>query len=126
MSTALLVLALLVALISIPTVAGLTAWGLAGGDGSPENALLGLLGALVAFGAIYNAVVSFRAFWGIPDWAWWLMWVPPIAGLVGLMLARNDLSGAESASPWDRVTGLSMQLALGLPAALVWAAGVAP
>jgi hypothetical protein len=126
MSTALLVLALVVALVSVPTVAGLTAWGLAGGDGSPENALFGLLGALVGFGAIYNVLVSFRAFWGIPDWAWWLMWVPPIAGLVGLVLARSDLSGDESATPWDWMVGLSMQLALGVPAALVWAAGVAP
>ncbi|HSE08174.1 MAG TPA: hypothetical protein VLB29_05870 [Nocardioidaceae bacterium] len=126
MSTALIVVALVVALVSIPTVAGLTAWGLAGGDGEPKNAVIGVLGALVAFGAIYNALVSYRAFWGIPDWSWWLMWVPPVAGLVGLLLARDDLSPEESSSPTDWAVGLSMQAALGVPAVLLWASGVAP
>ena len=122
----LLAAALVVAVVSVPTVAGLTAWGLAGGDGEPKTAVLGLLGALVGFGAMYNALVSFRAFWGIPDWAWWLMWVPPIAGLVGLLLARDEVSPDESSTPWDWAVGLGMQRALAVPAALVWGAGVAP
>jgi len=116
--------ALVVAVVSVPTVGGLMAWGLAGGDGEPKNVVLGLLGALVGFGAIYNALVSYRAFWGIPDWAWWLMWVPPIAGICGLILARDEVSPDESSSPWDWAVGLAMPLALGLPAALLWASGV--
>lgn len=126
MSTSLLVLALLVALVSVPTVAGLTAWGLAGGDGSPDNAILGLLGALVGYGAMYNAVVTFRAFWWIPDWAWWLMWVPAAAGLLGILVGRHELAGSEPSSAWDWLVGVGMQLSLAVPAGLVWAAGVAP
>ena len=38
MSTGLLILALLIAVVSVPTVAGMTAWGLAGGDGEPGSA----------------------------------------------------------------------------------------
>lgn len=123
MSTALLVVALLVAVVSVPTVGGLTAWGLAGGDGEPRNAVLGLLGALVGLSTIYNALISFRAFWGIPDWVWGLMWVAPIAGVVGLVLARDELSADESPTWAAWAVGLSMQAALAIPAALVWAAG---
>ena len=118
MSTALVVLAIVVAALSVPTVAGLTAWGLAGGDGEAENAVVGILGALVGLGGIYNAVVSYRALWGIPEWAWWLMWAPMAAGIVGLLLSLKELPGLR-----DVLLGLALQLTLGVPAVLLWAAG---
>ena len=118
MNTALVVLAIVVAVLSVPTVAGLTAWGLSGGDGEADNVVVGILGALVGLGGIYNAVVSYRALWEIPEWAWWLMWVPLTAGSAGLLLSIKQLNGLR-----DALLGLGLQLTLGVPAALVWAAG---
>lgn len=121
MSTALHVVALVVALLSVPTVAGLTAWGLAGGDGAPKNPLLGVLAVLVGLGSVYTAVTCWTAFWGLPDWRWWLMLVPPAAGLVGLLLAGAEDEGSVR----DRLTGVAMQLLLAVPALLLLGAGVA-
>lgn len=118
MSTTLVVLAIVVAVLSVPTVAGLTAWGLSGGDGEADNVVVGILGALVGLGGIYNAVVSYRALWGIAEWAWWLMWVPMAAGMVGMLLSIKQMNGFR-----DAMLGLALQLTLGIPAALVWAAG---
>ena len=129
MSLTLHVLALVVAVVSIPTVAGLTAWGLAGGDGSTDNALIGVLGALVGFGSLYVAVTCWTAFWGLPEWRWWLMLVPPIAGLLGLALASRDHVTMTSArdNALDTAIGVAMQLVLAAPALLLWGAGlVAP
>ncbi|HEX6249140.1 MAG TPA: hypothetical protein VFZ64_14810 [Nocardioidaceae bacterium] len=122
MSTALLVVALVVALLSVPTVAGMTAWGLAGGDGTPKNPVFGVLAVLVGFGSVYNAAICFRAFFlDVPEWAWWLMWAPPAAGVVGLLLSAGEMRR----EPWWTVlAGLGMQLVLAVPALLLWAGGV--
>jgi hypothetical protein len=116
-----MVLALVVAVVSVPTVAGLTAWGLAGGDGQPRNALFGLLAVAVGLGSMYNALICYLAFWrDIPAWQWWLMWVPPVSGLVGLGLSRDELTDGSAK---DLLLGLGMQAALALPALLLWASG---
>lgn len=121
MSTLLHVSALITAVLLVPSVAGLTAWGLAGGDGTPRNPLLGLLAVLVGLGSVYVAVTCWTAFWGLPDWRWWLMLVPPTAGLVGLLASAGD----TEESPRDWMIGLTLQLLLAVPALLLLAAGVA-
>ena len=121
MSTALHVAALVVALLCIPTIGGLTAWGLAGGDGVQDNPLLVVLALLVGFGSIYTAVTCWTAFWGLSDWRWWLMFVPPAAGFVGLVYAGSD----EVESTQDWVIGAALQLVMAIPALLLLAAGVA-
>jgi hypothetical protein len=121
-STSLHIAALVIAILSIPSIAGLTAWGLAGGDGEPHNAVLGILGALVGFGSLYTAVTCWTAFWGLSDWRWWLMFVPTVAGLIALLMAVGE---SEENSVGDWLVGLSMQLGLAVPALLLWAAGVA-
>ena len=120
MSTALHVLALVVAILSVPSVAALTAWGLAGGDGEAKNPLVGLLGALVALGSVYVAVTCWSAFWGLSEWRWWLMFVPPAAGVLGLLLHGDD----GSASLRDRLLGPVLQAVLLVPPLLLWAAGL--
>ena len=120
MSTALHVAALVVALLSVPTVGGVTAWGLAGGDGEQHDPVLLVTAALVGFGSLYNAVTCWTAFWGLPEWRWWLMFVAPVAGLVGVALAGSD----EPGSTGDRMVGLALQLVLAVPALLLLAAGV--
>lgn len=117
-----LILALVVAVVSVPTVAGLTAWGLAGGDGTPKNAAHALLAVGVGFGSVYNAVICYLALWrDIPPWQWWLMWIPPVAGVLGVLLSSWEARTDSSAKDW--LVGLGMQLALALPAALLWASG---
>ena len=117
MSALLITTALVVAVVSVPTVAGLTAWGLAGGDGEPRNALLGILAAVVGFGSIYNAITCFRAyFFDLPPWQWWLMLLPPLAGVLGLALGDEDASDARLR---ERLVGLSLQLVLAVPAVLL-------
>jgi hypothetical protein len=115
----LLVLATIVAALSVPTVAGMTAWGLSGGDGEAENNLVGVLAALVAFGMVFNAVVSFRAlFLGMPDWAWLAMWVSPAAAFVGILLSGSELRGEPARS---YLVVVALPLTMCIPAALVWA-----
>lgn len=121
MSTTLHVLALVVAILSVPSVAALTAWGLAGGDGSAKNPLVGLLGASVALGSVYVAATCWTAFWGLAEWRWWLMFIPPAAGVLGLLLLGDD--GSES-SLRDRMLGLGLQTILLVPPLSLWAAGV--
>ena len=119
MSVALVVLAVLVAVICVPTAAGMTAMALAGGDGEPENWLVGLLAAIVGFGSVYNALVAFAAFWGLDGWRWWPMWAAPVAGLVGmLILDDRAVSGLR-----DRIVGVALQLAVALAPALVLVSG---
>lgn len=120
MSAALITMALVVALVSVPTIGALTAWGLAGGDGEPRNAALGMLGAMVGFGSIYTALSCYAAFWGLPAWRWWLMLVAPAAGLVGLLASGEEPEGTSAS---DRVMGIAMQLGLGVPALLLLASG---
>lgn len=120
-STLLHVSALVAAVLLVPSVAGITARGLAGGDGSPKNPLLGLLAVLGGFGSVYVTVTCWTAFWGLPDWRWWLMLVPPAAGLAGLVASAGD----TEESPQDWMIGLTLQLLLAVPALLLLAAGVA-
>ena len=118
-SAALITLALLVAIVSVPTVAGLTAWGLAGGDGETKNAFVGLLAMIVGFGSIYNVVNCYTAYFlDLPPWRWWLMLLPPAAGLLGL-LAHGD--EPEDTTVTDRLVGIVLQLVLAVPAALLLA-----
>ena len=121
MSEVLITTALVVALLSVPSIAGITAMALAGGDGEPRNAFFGARGAIVGYGSIYNAVTCFTAlFGGEPAWRWWLMLLPPAAGLLGLLPYGDELENTTGA---DRLIGLAMQLALGIPAALLLASG---
>lgn len=125
MSTALLVIACIVAVLSVPTIGGLTAWGLAGGDGEAKNWFFGILAVLVGFGAVFTAVMTFRTFFlPLPEWAWWLMWAPPVAGLLGLILVSRDPDEPKG-SVIDWLTGFAMQAGLAVPAVLVWLAGAA-
>ena len=119
MSNTLITLALVVAVVCVPTVAGLTAWGLAGGDGEQENAFIGLLAMIVGFGSIYNAVNCYAAYFAdLPPWRWWLMLLPPAAGIIGVLLHDEELQGSKLS---ERVLVLGMQLVLALPAALLLA-----
>jgi hypothetical protein len=54
MSAVLITTALVIALACVPSIAALTAMGLAGGDGEPRNAFFGILGAVVGYGSVYN------------------------------------------------------------------------
>jgi hypothetical protein len=65
MSFALVTFALVVAIICVPTAAGMTAMALAGGDGEPKNWFAGFMGAVVGFGSVYNVLASFAAYWGL-------------------------------------------------------------
>ena len=119
MSLVLITTALVVALVCVPTVAGMTAMGLAGGDGQPRNAFVAVLGAIVGYGSVYNAITCFTAYWGdLPAWRWWLMVLPPAAGLLGLLVMGDE---SEDTTVSDHLVGVAMQLALGVPALLLLA-----
>ena len=122
MDTALVVTALVVAVLCVPTVGGLTAWGLAGGDGAPASPLHGLLAVLVGFGSVYNAVTCYLALWDVAPWQWWLMWAAPAAGLVGVVL-EGARGGYADQSVRDWLLGFTMQLVLALPVMLLGASG---
>jgi uncharacterized protein (UPF0261 family) len=51
------------------------------------------------------------------------MLVPPAAGLIGVVLSRDELGGSSGR---DIVLGIAMQLALGIPAVLLLASGAVP
>ena len=119
MSNTLITLALVVAVVCVPTVAGLTAWGLAGGDGEQKNVFIGLIAMIVGFGSIYNAANCFAAYFiDLPPWRWWLMLLPPAAGIIGVLLHGEELQGSK---PGERLLVLGMQLVLAVPAALLLA-----
>jgi hypothetical protein len=115
-----IVAALVIAVVLLPTVALMTTWGLTGGDGEPENAFVAILGLLVGLGALYNVAACVLAFDGLADWQWTLTLVAPGAGLLGMALSTNV---DESASRGDWIVGLGLQLSLALPALLLWLAG---
>jgi hypothetical protein len=112
------VLALVVALLGLPTVAALVAWGLVGGDGEPARPALGLLGAVVALGSVYVVATCWTAFWGLPAWRWWLMLVPAAAAGVGLAALPSRATRTT-----DRLRGLGLAASLAVPALLLWLAG---
>ena len=113
-------LALVVAVLCIPTVSGLTAWGLAGGDGEPETPTYGVLALLVGAGSLYNALTCYLALFDIATWQWWLMWVCPLAGVLGILLSgiRGDL-GPEENTVADFAVGLGFQAVAAIPAVLL-------
>ena len=115
-----IVAALVVSVVLVPTVALMTTWRLAGGDGEPESAFIAILALLVGLGALYNVAAGLRAFDGLADWEWLLTWVAPAAGLLGMALSTNV---SESAGRGDWVIGVALQLSLALPAVLLWLAG---
>ena len=116
MSVALVTIALLVALVCAPSVAAMTGMALAGGDGEPRTWYLGLLGALVTYGSLYNVLVTFTAYWGMEDWKWWAMWASPVAGLVGMLAYGDD---SEDTKPTDWLVGVMLQLAIAVPPVLL-------
>jgi hypothetical protein len=119
MSAVLITTALVIALACVPSIAAITAMGLSGGDGEPRNAFFGILGAIVGYGSIYNAVTCFTAFFGgEPPWRWWLMLLPPAAGLLGILTYGDE---PEDTTALDRLVGVGMQLALAVPPALLLA-----
>ena len=118
------VVALVVAVVSVPTLAGLTAWGLAGGDGVPRNPAYAVLAVAVAGGSLYNALTAVSAFGELSGVRWWLMWVAPLAGLVGVLLALADPD--EPRERGDVLVGVAMQVGLAAPAVLLLAAGLSP
>ena len=121
MSTAVHIAALILAMLCIPTIGGLTAWGLAGGDGVQDDWLLGILAVMVGFGSIYTAVTCWTAFWGLADWRWWLMFVPSVAGILGLVYVGRG----EGELTQDWVIGAALQLVMVVPPLLLLVAGVA-
>ena len=119
MSSTLITLALIVAVVCVPTVAGLTAWGLAGGDGEPKNVLTGLLAMVVGFGSIYTAINCYTAYFSdLPSWRWWFMLLPPAAGIIGVLLHGDELKGSEVS---EGLLVIGMQLVLAVPAVLLLA-----
>lgn len=116
MSILLVTLALVVAMICVPTAAGMTAMGLAGGDGEPKNWFFGALGAVVGFGSMYNVLASFAAYWGLDGWRWWAMLAAPVAGLVGLATHGSDAPDSTLA---DWMVGVALQLAIAVPPVLL-------
>jgi hypothetical protein len=102
MSAVLITTALVIALACVPSIAALTAMGLAGGDGEPRNAFFGILGAVVGDGSVYNAVTCFTAYFGgEPSWRWWLMLLPPVAGLVGTLTYGDEPGTPPFSTGWS-------------------------
>lgn len=95
MSVVLLGVALVVAVLTVPVV-GMLAVGLAGGDGAPDDPVLGICGALLGWGSVYNAAVTFAAFFDDLHIRWWLMWAAPLGGLVGVLLSSAELRGERT------------------------------
>lgn len=112
MSTALQVAAVVVAVACLPTITLFTVWGLAGGDGEPDNAVVAVLGLVVGAGSLYVVGTAVASFDGLPTWRWALMWTPVVAGLLGVALSSQRTLGA-----------LAAELVLGVPALLVLLAG---
>jgi cytochrome bd-type quinol oxidase subunit 2 len=118
---ALLFLAIAVAVLNVPTLATLLAWGLTGGDGEERNPVVGISGMLVFVGAVYAVGAAWLALDGVARWQWWLMWLAPVAGTVGVLG-----SGAELDTEHPRrgvVLGLGLVLVLAAPALLVLLGG---
>src|SRR5688572_11342927 len=116
MSTTLVSLAVAVAGLCTPAVSGLTMWGLGGGAGEPETPVYAVLAVLVGVGALYNALTSYLALSGIAPWQWWLMWVGPAAGVLGILLSgiRGDL-GPEENTVADFAIGFGFQAVAAIP-----------
>jgi hypothetical protein len=77
-SSALLVIALLVAIVNLVGPGALAAWGLGGGDGEPRNTGAGLLAVLVVAGLLATPAAAIRALTDdVPGWWWSLLPRPP-------------------------------------------------
>lgn len=119
-STLLVGTAVLVALVNVPTSAGLLAWGLSGGDGEPRNPAHTALALLLVLGALAAVGGAFAAFDGLTAARWATMWVAPAVAL-GAVLLVDD--GLEEYSLSDRLTALWMPAGLAVPPVLVRLAG---
>jgi FtsH-binding integral membrane protein len=100
----------------------LLAWGFAGGDGEADSAVLGLCGAGLAGGSLYNMAVTFAAFSDALHVRWWLMWVAPIAALLGLILSAGEF---RREGPLTVAWVSSVPVAATLVPLLLYAAGAA-
>jgi hypothetical protein len=118
-STTLLVIACVVALVNVPTSAGMLVWGLAGGDGRVDRWYEGVLALVILVGSLYSVGACFGAFGGISLTRWLLMWVPVAAAALALLLVVIK----EKAAPSDVLTTLWMPLMLAVPPLLVWLSG---
>ena len=87
-STLLLVIALVVAALNLMLPVALLGWGLAGGDGRPDNPFYGGLALVIVLGGVYSLVECIAAFGGVGPLRWWLMWLLPVAAAVGCFLLR--------------------------------------
>ena len=54
----------------------------------------------------------------LPEWRWWLMLLPPAAGLLGLLMHGDE---PDDTRVTDRLVGAVLQLVLAVPAALLLA-----
>jgi hypothetical protein len=118
-SIALHLLALLVAVVNVPLL-GMLAMGLAGGDGAPDNAALGICGALLGWGSVYNAAMTFAAFFDDLSIRWWFMWLAPLGGLVGVLLSAKELRGER---PLDAAMAFGAPLLAAVPPLLLVVVG---
>ena len=99
-----------------PLVAMYTASWLQGGEIEPKNALCRTLGTIVWIGATYMYVAGLVAGVGdLPKSMWWPMLLAPAAGLLGVILDSDELTGRQ------RLLAMAMQLVLAVPAASLFA-----
>ena len=83
MSSALLVIALLVSFVNIFGPGALAAWGLGGGDGEPRNVGARALALVLVGGLLVTPAIAIRALGDdTPSW-WWLSLLPAVAWVVG-------------------------------------------
>jgi hypothetical protein len=118
-TTPLLVCATLVALVNIPTCAGLLAWGLSGGDGEPRNPAHAVMALLLMLGALAAVAGTFAAFGGLSTLRWASMWVAPVVAVGAVLLVDDGLEHRLS----ERLTALWMPAGLAVPPVLVRLAG---
>lgn len=119
MTTLVLVVAVLVALVNIPTCAGLLAWGLSGGDGEPDSLAHTVLAVLLILGALAAVAGAFAAFGGLSTLRWASMWVAPGVAVLAVLVVDHGLEYPLR----ERLAALWMPAGLAVPPALVWLAG---
>ena len=86
MSSALLVVALVVSVVNLFGPGALAAWGVGGGDGHPHSAAAKLLAVTIVAGLLVTPIVALRALGDdAPNW-WWVTLLPLAAWLVGALV----------------------------------------
>ena len=92
MSSALLVIALLVSVVNLFGPGALAAWGVGGGDGEPQRLAPKLLAVALAAGLLVTPVVALRALThAAPGW-WWVTLLPLAAWIVGALVVVRPTS----------------------------------